>query len=584
MEKESWYWIIPAVLMSVSGMITGIVKLVTRDNDSREVEILNREIYNTHIGANVRVTIPAYRYEKEQCFIKLPNFDRHEMNQYLNVDGIHVINDPDYVCGAVINVHSQDMVGEWVMIAWEIRYTYPLERRLPFIIKVNETINAVPKQVTITEGNDLYLHLQNNTELHETCKLFGPDENEIVNFELDSNYLESCGFIVKNVKVSDSGKWEIRSGNGIIFRAFTEVTVIERWNKQYTALNWVKDGSVDITIGPEDAVYCRIEDPSGTVVFLGFGACKIVLERTTEEHNGVWKISLTLPEKVLTEDLEVTVTEGKPVLTTDVDRITAMEGDTVTMSCSIQSAVRYCYFRAHNGTVFNVSPGSISGTMEYVGAGLDAGECGIRLRNLLSSDSGSWSCHVGFQDYNEPEQRADFDVTIEEAMTARQYSEQSTLVVEGLVYNSRQLEYCRFVRIDGLDVTSEILPDRYTSHDSLDTGLCKIRIENATNLEHHPWKVVARMLSQEVEIFQSTTHSISMPTAAEPGNLNNQLIFWIPMMLLMIVLAALVVLLVPKRNRKRTLDRMNIIRDSIRGSFQKKPLPDPAPHAGVTVA
>ncbi|XP_059051951.1 uncharacterized protein LOC131846621 [Achroia grisella] len=701
---KTWRLFACAFLLAGGALAAEIIKV---SETERVVENLNKEFFNTKIGADVRVTTIAYAFNvKEECFLKLPNGEQYTITEELNIPGVKIFDDPEYTCGVIINVQSENLVGEWELIAWELRHSSPIEKRLPFTIYVEEIVNAAPKQVTITEGSDLYLHLESNTELRETCKLFGADESESVNFELDSNYIESCGFIVKGVKASDSGKWEIRYGNGIIYRAFTEVTVNEIWNGQHMDLVWAKDRPVDITIGPEDAVYCRIQDPSGTAVFDGFGACKIVLGRTHREHNGVWKMTVGLPGKVLTEnyDFKVTVTEAarkptvtthvekqqpevlltcsvpteyevrackfrdpsgrmllanegvgesrysfhgagvslnsqvrthecglrivdpqtsdlglwrcaietdqdeyygfltvlcpwamrdpevaasvvsEPVLTTDVDRITAVEGDAVTMTCSIQSAVRYCYFRARNGTVFNISPGTSSETMEYVGAGLDAGECGIRFKNLLSSDSGSWSCHVGFQDFNEPEQRAVFDVTVNEPMTARQYAEQSTLVVEGQVYNSRQLEYCRFVRIDGLGVTAANLPDRYSSHDSLTTGLCKIRIEDATILDHHPWTVVARILGQDVEISQSTTHSITMPPAAAPGNPNKQLIFWIPMMLLVMVLTALVVLLVPKRNRRRTLDRMNIIRDSIRGSFQKKPLQDPALNTGVMAA
>lgn len=52
-----------------------------------------------------------------------------------------------------------------------------------------------------------------------------------------------------------------------------------------------------------------------------------------------------------------------------------------------------------------------SSSPSYVGAGLDAGECGARFSNLAASDSGSWSCHAGFS-HPLPEQRASFNVTI----------------------------------------------------------------------------------------------------------------------------------------------------------------------------
>lgn len=36
-----------------------------------------------------------------------------------------------------------------------------------------------------------------------------------------------------------------------------------------------------------------------------------------------------------------------------------------------------------------------SENFEYVGAGLDAGECGIRFKSLSTREGGPWSCHVG---------------------------------------------------------------------------------------------------------------------------------------------------------------------------------------------
>ncbi|XP_059051892.1 uncharacterized protein LOC131846573 [Achroia grisella] len=402
-SKDVWKIVGPIILITVTGVTTAIIKLVGGNDAVRDIKILDKKNFDVKVGENVRVTIPADELNlHEKCFIYLNNGERYSLTEELSVIGIKIIENYNYACGVNIDIRSKTVTGDWTLVSWEIMLYYiPIERRLPFTINVQDNggDNTESKQIMITEGSDLYLHLDSKTDLSETCKLVGPDENESVNFELDPKYLESCGFIIKNVKPSDSGTWEIRYGNGTILRAFTEVTV-------------------------------------------------------------------------------------------------------------------------------NVS----------------------------------------------------------EAMSARQYSEQSTLVVEGQVDNSRQLEYCRFVRIDGLGISSENLPDRYTSHDSLATGLCRIRIEDATILDHHSWTVVARILGQDVEISQSTMNTITMPPAADPGNLNNQLIFWIPMILLVIVLTALVVLLAPKSNRKRTLDRMNIIRDSIRSSFQKKPLQDPPSITGVTVA
>lgn len=55
-------------------------------------------------------------------------------------------------------------------------------------------------------------------------------------------------------------------------------------------------------MGPEDAVYCRIEDPSGSSIFEGFGRCRIDLERARFDHKGQWTMIVGSPGRVLTDE------------------------------------------------------------------------------------------------------------------------------------------------------------------------------------------------------------------------------------------------------------------------------------------
>ncbi|KAM3962089.1 uncharacterized protein ACR2FA_003773 [Aphomia sociella] len=620
---KSWRsCVIYALLLTGGALAAEITKIeasnVSKD-ESRAVEYLESQYFNTKIGATEQVTVTAFAFNtKESCFIKTPNGEQYTITKDLNLPGLEIVEDANVACGVSVTIQSEDMIGDWELIAWELRYSDPIEKRLPFTIHVEEL-----------------------------------------------------------------------------------------WNSQSMDLVWAKDKAVDVTIGPDNAIYCKIEDPSGFTVVDSFGKCNIVLAKAEREHSGTWKMTVGYSGKVLTEDYDFTVTvreaarkpevtthvekqrpqviltcsvpteyevrtckfrdpsgrvlianEGigesrytfhgagvslnsevrthecglrianpqnsdlglwrcavetdqeiyygfltvlcpwamsdpnvaasvvsEPTLTAHANSISALQGDAVTMSCSVQAAINYCYFRVGNGTVFNVSPGTSSNNFEYVGAGLDAGECGIKFNNMLTSDTGRWSCHVGFMDLSEPEQRAAFDVTVNEAIVAQQFVEQeNTLVIQGQVYNNRQLEYCRYVRIDGQGITSATLPNaRYTTNESLNTGGCALRIQEASVMEHHPWTVVARILGQDVEISAVTTHTISMPPAGQPGNSFN-IVLWVPLIILGIVLLALATLLVPKRNRRRTFDRISIMRDSFRSSFQKKPLHHPAQDTGVMAA
>lgn len=75
--------------------------------------------------------------------------------------------------------------------------------------------------------------------------------------------------------------------------------ILERQNLTAKNLTFVKDTRVNIEYGPKDAIFCKIVDTIGLVVFDGFGKCNIVLERVTLEHYGYWKMYVGLPGQVI---------------------------------------------------------------------------------------------------------------------------------------------------------------------------------------------------------------------------------------------------------------------------------------------
>lgn len=85
---------------------------------------------------------------------------------------------------------------------------------------------SIGNPINITEGADLYIRLPNVTNLYETCKLYGPYEEEITDFEVDSIHIQSCGYIVRGVNYNQQGTWSIVYGNQITYRATIEVNVL----------------------------------------------------------------------------------------------------------------------------------------------------------------------------------------------------------------------------------------------------------------------------------------------------------------------------------------------------------------------
>ncbi|XP_063546855.1 uncharacterized protein LOC134754423 [Cydia strobilella] len=449
----------------------------------------------------------------------------------------------------------------------------------------------------------------------------------------------------------------------------------------------LNSGLTDLVVGPDSAVHCQLTNPSGSIAFDDFGPCRVNVDRVTEQHSGVWTMSIIQENNVLAVQesftVQVTSADSKPTVSTSVQQdkpliklscfmasaevVTACvfrdpsgrllqarqgvsedrysffessiagvqscgidingpltsdlglwrcdlqttsdtyfghlsvlcpwamqdpdiaasvisvptltsqtkdqvvnEGDSLTMSCSIQSAIRYCYFRARNGNIFNVRPGMTSSSMEYVGASLEAGECGVRFPSLLATDSGTWSCHVGLPDSSEDEQRVQFSIEVQEPISASQFVEGNELVIEGIVNGNPALDYCRFVRIDGQGFTSENVPAGYTDSSSLSQGHCKIRVASPTILEHHPWTVVAKVQGQDTELAQSTNHSIEMPPPDRP-------VTWWIYVVLAVTLVALVGVFIFKRNRRWAAETAAGVRDSFRKNKypeqEKPPLP-----------
>lgn len=70
----------------------------------------------------------------------------------------------------------------------------------------------------------------------------------------------------------------------------------------------MKDRPLSQIVGPEDAVYCKIQDPAKFVVFDRLGRCAIELDRVSMKHNGTWHMTIATPGRILTEKHNFTVT------------------------------------------------------------------------------------------------------------------------------------------------------------------------------------------------------------------------------------------------------------------------------------
>ncbi|CAG9568126.1 unnamed protein product [Danaus chrysippus] len=664
----------------------------TTEKDQVEIENLPAQNINTTLGTSHIITIPDFSFvTSERCIIVTPSGERIGLQELKDSSVIQAITDSDAACAVKISVNNEDAIGDWLLISEGTRFSKQIERRLPFAVRVEENVDASMDEVTLAEGNDFYIRLKNSIPDSGTCRLVGPNGSR--NFEIDQRYSDVCGFLVREVIPADAGTWEIQYGDKILYRARVILHVKGNSANKLDPLTWSRDNHLNTTLGPETAIYCKLESPSGRIVYDGFGRCRAVIDRVTMEHDGLWKMTVGAPGGVFTQKYEVTVkvvershdtpaitsvSYNKPVVimtckatsrvpfnsckfrnpvgeillasegvgqgrysfhgngtsfneglythecgfqlsepqvrelgfwrcvletadgnhygflkvlppwsmrdpevvagivrtpsVTPSGDVTSLSGTSVRFHCSSPAALRYCYFRARNGTVYNVdqkanTPYSIASS-NYEGNGFPSGECGIRFESLVVNDSGPWSCHVGIEeDGSLIELRSSFNVAIHEPMVVNQWMEKDRLMLTAQVHGSQQLEYCRFVRIDGLGFTSVSLP-RYTDTSDLSVGRCGLIISGASIMERHPWTVVARVEGGD-ELVGTSTPTLDIPRPIRRRSLNFPLLIIMSIGIILIILGAIVG---PKRNREWAAQRTSAFRNSLRNSFRKKPL------------
>ncbi|XP_075984702.1 uncharacterized protein LOC142982192 isoform X2 [Anticarsia gemmatalis] len=671
------------------------------DEVERAIQLFPERLINTAMGTTHSITISSNVFtETDSCHLITPDGLQYAFIDGFDVPGVTIIKGSNTDCGVTVQLIDYSTIGNWTLIARGTRLSEPLERRQPFTIRVEDNF-VLQNDIDIAEGSDLYLHLRISIEDPETCILYGPDGNEYVNAEVDTRQSLSCGYIIRSVESSHNGRWVIEYGKHIKHRGSVTVNVLDPITISLKNINWRAGDSIDISLGPENAVYCKIEDPHKKTVFDDFGQCKIVLDLVTVDHSGRWKMFVGVPGAVRLQEhdfsVDVIQIDAKPIVTTTVERnapsvmltcsvpnfhevnackfrdprgnifvaahgvgqdgymfngsvvnyeseaetydcslrlinptvqdlgmwrcamststgtyygfLTVVcphlmqdpevaasvvtepvleadrrvfsfeEDEAVTMSCSIPTQLRYCYFRARNGTVYNVFPSMRSEDFEYVGAGLDAGDCGIRFRSLSTSESGLWSCHAGFIDTKTDEQRANFDVDVRSRMLVHHYWHWShpMLIVEAVVYEPDTIDYCRFVRIDGQGFTSDNLPPGYELEPSLHKGHCVLYIRDPTILDLHPWTIAVQISGMNGEISKTTTNNLL--TVPMRTNIYGEILFWLLIVIICMIPLMAASALIPKKNREWTYRRASRVRTSFRNSwnntFHKKPAPVP---------
>ncbi|KAG6464790.1 hypothetical protein O3G_MSEX014730 [Manduca sexta] len=336
-------------------------------------------------------------------------------------------------------------------------------------------------------------------------------------------YLETCGFIVKEISLNDNGIWHIVFGRRIVYIASINVTVIERDITEMGAVDIIKDVAVNRTVGPEDATYCRLEDPTGAVVFDGFGRCRLTLERVTTEHDGTWDMIIGLPGSVLVKSrnfvVNVMEADSKMVVSTTVEK----QRPTVVLACSVPQShnIRACKFRDPLGNVLIAVQGV--GEDRYVTgwsstsyqSNANSHVCTLRITSPVVSDLGLWRCsvetdvgtHYGFLPVICPwmmqDPQVQTKVVTEPVLKAQRYN---IFTIEGAVTMTciipAPISYCYFRARNG--TTFSVDPDTSSTHleyvgSGFDAGECGVRFKKLVAGDSGQWSCHVGLANQMVE-------------------------------------------------------------------------------------
>ncbi|XP_037303277.1 uncharacterized protein LOC119188581 isoform X1 [Manduca sexta] len=285
------------------------------------------------------------------------------------------------------------------------------------------------------------------------------------------------------------------------------------------AVNIIKDYAVDIAVGPKNATYCRLEDPTGAVVFDGSSQCRLTLNRVAMEHDGIWNMTIGLPGRVLTEDVLLTVNvmeaDSKMVVLTRVEN----QQPSVKLSCSVSHAytVRGCSFRDPRGKTLVATQEGESEEDPAVrySTNISNHECSLLSTNPVESVLGAWRCavetdlgtHYGFLSVicpwllNDTENKDDY--YLEPFLDTQR---ESISAVEGAVTMSciihAPIRYCYFEASNGTKIS--VAPETLSTDlkyvgSGFNAGECGVRFTKLVAGDSGTWSCHVGLVNQTGE-------------------------------------------------------------------------------------
>jgi len=366
------------------------------------------------------------------------------------------------------------------------------------------------------------------------CELWNPQKKMV-------QHQQVCNYTQRPVTDADEGNWTFVFGiDGKLLEdtIIQEITVKKR-DLQATVNDSerVPDGkSLLCSLNLGQVRDCSFTRPDGKVMLLnegignadysyygdGFekGDCGLTIHNVQEADKGFWKCSVVdnLTGRQMFGFMNVSAYD----LEVDTHRrqVSAKTGSILSLSCSAQSSLDYCWFRSPSGlplpfSIDIVYPDVVNRPLysySYEDT-LSQGVCTIKMSRVITEDSGEWTCNMGFLGSFEEDYAVPIAVGISETDVVSLekevvVSEDPALLKCYSVPLEVPLDYCRFIRPDGKGFNvvpqkdNTTVLDKYLYEaDGLAKGECGLRIVSEINEDEDlgKWMCAARLQGRKSE-------------------------------------------------------------------------------------
>jgi len=263
----------------------------------------------------------------------------------------------------------------WLLVVGMYCQLYLTQAILDNYLKQKEVTEGMifPREITAQLGTDVSIRLVNPFSDQESCQYQGPKSN--VNSQIGSENRvikweqESCGIIVKNITMEDTGFWRLVSKKDNDFvRASLVLTVVET---------------------PEDsqAEYCILSRPDQDN-FPMEGACEI------PDEPGMWTLRMGIPGS----SKEIVKTVYNEPKVEKIQTNIVQDSKELHLSCNLihsKKMIKVCRFvRVNDGFALHMRNGIGTDGYRYYGKGLSVGECGITVEEPTAADRAVWKCFI----------------------------------------------------------------------------------------------------------------------------------------------------------------------------------------------